>query len=65
MGWLQSVSDVTRDKPTLPAEPVVDTYDWDAAFNLKIPGFFHSRSCPHLADPAVAVCEAERVVRSK
>ncbi len=62
MGWLQAVSDVTRD---IPVEPVNDTYDWDAPFTLRIPAFFHSRACPHLVDPGIAVREAERVVRSR
>jgi len=41
-----------REKPLT----ATDSYDWDAGFTLKIPGFYR-------AEPAVK--EAELVVRSK
>ena len=37
-------------------KPVSDTYDWDAGFTLKIPGFYR-------AEPAVL--EANRIVQGK
>ena len=68
MGWVESAAHPSvRDIPEpveqdmdgevdIPIEPVSDTYDWDAGFTLKIPGFYRT-------EPAVA--EAERVVRSR
>jgi hypothetical protein len=63
MGWLQSVSDVTRGKPTLPAGRQADagTHDWYAPLP-DIPECYR-RNVPCEPCPT-AVKEAERVVRS-
>ncbi len=49
MGWVETV----YSKPEKPLT-ATDSYDWDAGFTLKIPGFYR-------AEPAVA--EAERVLK--
>ena len=63
--WLEDWLDFLFPEPVeqdmdgevdIPIEPVSDTYDWDAGFTLKIPGFYRT-------EPAVK--EAERVVRSR
>jgi hypothetical protein len=62
MAWLQSVSGVTRDKPTLRRQADEEPHDWYAPLP-NIPECY-KRNVPCEPCPT-AVREAERVVRSR